>query len=283
MINKDTKFLIVGLGLLGGSYALGLKQKEYHVSAIDTNSHTIQYALEHNIIDTGSTTVDEALIQEADVIILGLYPSLMTAWIQENTHKIKKNTFITDVCGVKSGIVLEIQSLLPNGVEFIAAHPMAGKEVSGVEYADPNIFLPANFIITPTKNNTEDGIALLYDLANILRFKRITQLSIEKHDEMIAFLSQLPHVIAVCLMNCKESNHLIAYTGDSFRDLTRIAKINENLWSDLFLWNKDVLLSQIDLFMNQMSDFRELLANSDEDAMKEAFKLSTQRRKEFDN
>ena len=283
MINKDTKFLIVGLGLLGGSYALGLKQKEYYVTAIDTNPNSIQYALEHHIIDAGSTNADEALIQEADVIILGLYPSLMTKWIQEHGSMIKKNAFITDVCGVKSGIVLEIQSQLPEGVEYIAAHPMAGKEVSGVEYADPNIFLPANFIITPTENNTEEGISLLYDLANILRFKRITQLSIEKHDEMIAFLSQLPHVIAVCLMNCKESNHLVAYTGDSFRDLTRIAKINENLWSDLFLWNKDVLLSQIDLFMNQMQEFRELLSSSDEEAMKEAFRLSTQRRKEFDN
>lgn len=283
MINKNTKFLIVGLGLLGGSYALGLKQKEYFVSAIDTNPNTIEYALTHHIINKGSTSSTEELIKEADVIILGLYPSLMTKWIQENGSKIKKGAFITDVCGVKSGIVLEIQELLPQGVEFIAAHPMAGREVSGVEYADPNIFLPANFIITPTQNNTEDGIALLYDLANILRFKRITQLTIEKHDEMIAFLSQLPHVIAVCLMNCKESEHLIAYTGDSFKDLTRIAKINENLWSDLFLWNKDVLLSQIDLFMNQMQDFRNLLACSDEEGMKEAFKLSTQRRKEFDN
>lgn len=282
MISTNTRFLVVGLGLLGGSYALGLKQKEYYVSAIDINEETIQFALEHHIIDEGSTSNDESLIQNADVIILGLYPSKMIGWVKENVHKLKKNVFITDVCGVKSGIVHEIQSLLPSSAEFIAAHPMAGKEVSGVQYADPSIFLPANFIITPTKANTEQGIALLYDLANILRFKRITKLSVEKHDEMIAFLSQLPHVIAVCLMNCKESEHLIAYTGDSFRDLTRIAKINEVLWSDLFLWNKDVLLSQIDLFMEELQSFRNLLENEDEEGMKEAFRLSTKRRKDFD-
>lgn len=282
MINANTHFLIVGLGLLGGSYALGLKQKEYHVSAIDTDETAIQYALSHNFIHEGVTTNDESLIQKADVIILCLYPSQMVQWVKENGSKLSPNTYITDVCGVKSCIVDSIQSLLPSTVEFIAAHPMAGKEVSGVQYADPNIFLPANFIITPTEKNTEGGIALLYDLANILRFKRITKLSPTKHDEMIAFLSQLPHVIAVCLMNCKESEHLVAYSGDSFRDLTRIAKINETLWSDLFLSNKEVLLSQIDLFMNEMQIFRDLLADEKEETMKEVFRLSTKRRKEFD-
>lgn len=281
MINNNTKFLIVGLGLLGGSYAKALKQKEYYVTAIDINQSSIDYALSNNIIDAGSNDSPE-LIQEADVIILGLYPNTMVNWVRDNQQHFKSGAMITDVSGVKCHIIDEIQSFLRSDVEFISAHPMAGKEVRGVEYADANMFLPANFIITPTEKNTEKGIEFIYDLANILRFKRITRLTPEKHDEMIAFLSQLPHVIAVCLMTCKESEHLIAYTGDSFRDLTRIAKINEELWSELFTINKDVLLEQMDLFMNEFQSFRNKLANDDTEGMKESFRLSTKRRKEFD-
>ena len=281
MITTQTKFLIVGLGLLGGSYAKGLKQKEYYVSAIDTRQESIDYALKNNIICEGSTN-NPKLIEEADIIILGLYPETVITWLKENQQYIKPNTIITDVTGIKQYIIDEISTFLRKDIEFIAAHPMAGKEVKGVENADSNIFLPANFIIVPTPQNSKEAIDTVYDIANILRFKRITTLSPQKHDEMIAFLSQLPHVIAVCLMTCKESEHLIAYTGDSFRDLTRIAKINEDLWSELFRINKDVLLEQMDLFMNEFTNFREMLSNDDIEGMKETFRLSTKRRKEFD-
>ena len=281
MINNTTKFLVVGLGLLGGSYAKALKQKEYYVSALDINPNSIEYALNNGIIDKGSTD-DVSLISEADVVIIGLYPTTMVEWMREHQQYFKPGTMITDVSGVKCHIIDEIQNFLREDVEFIAAHPMAGKEVKGVEYADGNMFLPANFIITPTEKNTDKGIEFIYDLANILRFKRITKLTPQKHDEMIAFLSQLPHVIAVCLMTCRESEHLIAYTGDSFRDLTRIAKINEDLWSELFTINKDVLLSQMDLFMDEFMAFRDKLANDDTEGMKDTFRLSTKRRKEFD-
>lgn len=281
MINKSTKFLIVGLGLLGGSYAKALKEKEYTVKALDINEASIQYAIENNIIDDGATDNIE-LIKEADVIILGLYPQTMVDWIKNNQQYFKPKALITDVCGVKSYVIREIQAIIRKDVEFIAAHPMAGKEVKGVEYADSNMFLPANFIITPTTENTDEGIEFVRNLASILRFKRITTLTPEKHDEMIGFLSQLPHVIAVCLMTCRDNEELTAYTGDSFRDLTRIAKINEDLWSELFLINRDVLLEQMDLFNEQFQTFRKLLASDDTDGMKEVFKLSTKRRKEMD-
>lgn len=282
MINVHTKFLIVGLGLIGGSYAKGLMARGYYVSAIDISSESIQFALANKFIISGSSTNDVSLIEDADVIIMGLYPSAMVTWLKEHQKYIKANSLITDVSGVKQQVVSAIQQFLRPDLEFIGAHPMAGKEVSGVQHSDSRLFLPANLIITPTEKNTQDAILMVRDLGHILRFERISILSPDRHDKMIGFLSQLTHVIAVCLMNIHESDHLVAYTGDSFRDLTRIAKINENLWSELFLLNKDVLLEEIDSFMNELSRFRSVLVEEDVEQMKKLFVQSTARRKAFD-
>ena len=279
---KGKKFLIVGLGLLGGSIALGLKKWNHEVYAIDINPDSIDYAMKHSIINNGSTTIDPNLIKQADVIISGLFPSLIVDWIKENQKYFKENALITDVTGVKGAIVEKIQNILREDCEFIGAHPMAGKEVSGVQYADPNIFLPANLIITPTTKNTQEAIDFMIEFGKELRFNNICQLSVEEHDQMIGYLSQLTHVIAVSLMNANDSTELKKYTGDSFRDLTRIAKINENLWTELFLLNKENLVNEIELFIQEMNDFKEALVNEDVDTMKNKFITSTKRRKYFD-
>lgn len=278
---KDKKFLIVGLGLLGGSIALGLKKWNHIVYAIDMDEKTIEYALSHHIIDDGSTTCKPHLFQ-VDVIISGLYPTTLIQWITQNQHYFKENTLITDVTGVKGAIVDKIQSSLRKDCEFIGAHPMAGKEVSGVQYADPTIFLPANLILTPTKKNTSSAIEFMYELGKELRFNNICELSVEQHDQMIGYLSQLTHVIAVSLMNANDSTHLKEYTGDSFRDLTRIAKINENLWTELFLLNKENLINEIEQFVHEINDFKDALVHEDIKKMKEKFITSTKRRKYFD-
>lgn len=280
---KDKKFLIVGLGLLGGSIALGLKKWNHTVYAIDIDEKTIEYALNNHIIDEGSTTCDSDLLNKADVIISGLYPTMIVEWINKNQKRFKKNAIITDLTGVKGAIVYKIQDILREDLEFIGAHPMAGKEVSGVYYADPSIFLPANLILTPTEKNTKETIDFMYEFGKELRFNNICELSVEKHDQMIGYLSQLTHVIAVSLMNANDSTHLKEYTGDSFRDLTRIAKINENLWTELFLLNKENLVHEIELFVNEMNDFKDALENEDIDKMKQKFITSTKRRKYFDN
>lgn len=281
MIKKDTKFLIIGLGLLGGSYALGLKKEGYSVYGIARREETITYALEHHMIDKGSIHVDE-MVSEADVIIFGLYPTAIITWIEQYQHLFKPNALITDVSGVKCNIVDKVQSILREDVEFISAHPMAGKETSGIEYANIDMFKSANYIITPTEKNTQEAIDFSHDLAYTLHFNHIAVLSCEEHDHMIAFLSQLTHVVAVSLMNTHDNSHLVEYTGDSFRDLTRIAKINETMWTELFMLNKDILLEEIDAFMASISNFREVLANEDTDEMKRLFIQSTQRRKKFD-
>lgn len=279
---KDKKFLIVGLGLLGGSIAMGLKKWNHVVYAIDIDQDTIDYALNHQIIDEGSTCIDPELIQKADVIISGLYPTLIVDWMKENQQYFKPNTLISDVTGVKRSVVESIQSILREDCEFIGSHPMAGKEVKGVQYADPTIFLPANLILTPTEKNTQEAIDFMYEFGKELRFNNICELSIQEHDEMIGYLSQLTHVIAVSLMNANDSQDLVKYTGDSFRDLTRIAKINDRLWTELFLLNKDILIKEIDSFINEMNEFKTILINEDVEKMRDKFITSTTRRKYFD-
>ena len=281
-INKQN-VLIVGLGLIGGSYARALKRIGCHVSAIDKNADSIKYALENNVIDEGNSNTEDSanLVKNADCIILALYPNAAIEWVKKNIENIKPGIRITDVTGVKSCIVYEIQDILGDKAEFIAAHPMAGKETSGVECSDDRIFRDANYIVVPTKKNTEEAILWCENLGQILGFNRVSVLSPEEHDEMIAYVSQLTHCIAVSLMTCKDNEHLRDYTGDSFRDLTRIARINENMWSELFHMNKEPLLKEMDLFINELTELRNLIEKDDTEKIKEKMRLSTSRRMKF--
>ena len=281
-INKNANILIVGLGLLGGSYAMALKKKGYRVEAITRSQSSIDYALKNGIIDSGATFPDPEIIGRADIAIFALYPHIFVDWIKENQQYLKSGAVITDVTGVKSCIVYDIQDMLRDDVEFIAAHPMAGKEVYGVENSDDKIFEQANYIVTPTDKNTASAIELCEELGRVLGFKTVSKLSPEEHDRMIAFLSQLTHCIAVALMCSSDNPELVRYTGDSFRDLTRIAKINEEMWSELFLLNKSALIEEMDEFMTSFKKLRESLINEDTETMKEMMRLSTERRKLFD-
>lgn len=281
-IINDVKFLIVGLGLIGGSYAQALTDLGYEVGAITRSQSSIDYAVENKLIAHGTTKIDKDYISKFDVVIFALYPKVLIDWIEKNQSCFKSGALLTDVTGVKGPIVYKIQDILREDVEFVGAHPMAGKEVYGVQNADKSIFRNANYIVTPTKKNTKEAIEECKQLGKILGFKTIAELSPEKHDEMIGFLSQLTHCIAVSLMTCKESEHLVDYTGDSFRDLTRIAKINDEMWSELFLLNKDELLSQMDLFMDKFKSLRDSIENEDKEKMKEIMRLSTVRRSLFD-
>lgn len=279
---SEESILIVGLGLIGGSYARALKRLGFHVAAIDINRESIDYALENGIIDEGYTTVEPDVVSHADVVVFGLYPTVFKEWIAQYQQFLKPGAMLTDVTGVKSCIVYDIQDMLRPDVEFIAAHPMAGKEVYGVQNSDEHIFHDANYIVVPTEKNTPEAIEWCRSLGMILGFNHIAVLSPEKHDEMIGFVSQLTHIIAVSLMECSDDHSLVDYTGDSFRDLTRIARINDKMWSELFMMNKKKLLAQMDRFISVFQDFRNMLANDDVEGMRAAMRVSTERRAWFD-
>ena len=280
-IHKRT-VLIVGLGLIGGSYARALRRLGYRVTAIDTDEAAVQYAVENGVIDAGSTEVQPDIVGEADAVIFALYPGVFRDWIAQHQHLLKSGAMLTDVTGVKSCIVYDIQAMLRPDVEFIAAHPMAGREVSGVQNSDDRIFRDANYIVVPTEKNTEQGILWCRELGQILGFAHICELTPEEHDEMIGFVSQLTHCIAIALMTCSENRHLAEYTGDSFRDLTRIARINDRMWSELFLRNKAPLLRQMDTFLREFEQLRTLLEQEDVEGLREKMRLSTERRSYFD-
>lgn len=281
-LDKDKKILIVGLGLIGGSYAAALSQNGWEVGAIDPDPQAIAFAEKAGFIRHGRTEPEAEYVGKFDIVVFALYPHVLLEWLEKYGPWLRDGALATDVTGVKSGVVEKAQALLFPRVEFIGAHPMAGREVSGVENARADLFRGANYIVTPTAANTEEAIACCEALGRTLGARNISQLTPKEHDEMIGFLSQLTHCIAVALMTCKESRHLVDYTGDSFRDLTRIAKINENMWTELFLWNREELLSQMDLFIAHFAKLRDALAQGDEETMKSMMRLSTERRRYFD-
>jgi len=281
-LTKENKILIVGLGLMGGSYAEALTAAGYHVGAVTRTQSSIDYALENGMIESGTITPTPDYIGEFDVIVFSLYPHVFLEWIEKYQYSIKKGAILTDVTGVKQSVVYKVQAIIRPDLEFIGAHPMAGREVYGVQNAKAEIFHGSNYIVTPTDANTERAIEICKDLGKAVGCARISVLSPEEHDEMIGFLSQLTHCIAVSLMTCKESEHLVDYTGDSFRDLTRIARINEEMWTELFLLNKRELLEQMNLFVSQFGKLRQAIEDGDTDTMKDMMKLSTSRRALFD-
>lgn len=278
-IDKDTRFLIVGLGLLGGSYAKALKKQGFLVEAVTRSQSTIDYALEQGIIDGGAAFPDPEIIGRADFVVLAMYPQTLLDWVKAHQRYFKPGALITDVTGVKTCVVEPVQQMLRPDVEFIAAHPMAGRETLGVRNADDSIFRGANYIVTPTDKNTPQAIEACEELGRVLGFARVSRLTPQKHDEMIGFVSQLTHAIAVALMTCNDIEGLEKYTGDSFRDLTRIAKINDEMWSELFLANREALLEQMDQFAAQFALMRQQLAEGDREGMRDVMRRSTVRRK----
>lgn len=282
IVDVSKKILIVGLGLLGGSYARVLKRFGFHISAITKEQSSIEYALKEHIIDEGTTQIDGKIIGEADVVIFALYPHIFVEWIEQNQELLKSGALITDVTGVKGSVVYKIQDMLRSDVEFIAAHPMAGLEVSGVENSTDKMFAGANYIVTPTAKNTPEAIQTCMELGRLLGFSNVATLSPEEHDEMIGFLSQLTHCIAITLMTCNDKENMEKFTGDSFRDLTRIARINDLMWSELFVANKEALLEQMNLFLDKFGELKAMLESEDVDGMRKMMRDSTERRALFD-
>ncbi len=282
IIDHSKNILIVGLGIIGGSYARGFAKNGFDIMAIDTNPDTIKFALDNYIIAEGRTEPDPEMIGKADIVIFALYPHIFKEWIQGNQQYFKPGTFITDVTGVKGCIVDDIQGMLREDCEYIAAHPMAGCEKLGIQNANEKIFYEANYIVVPTEKNTEEAKDVCRQIGEILGFARISELSPNDHDEMIGFVSQLTHGIAMSLMTCNHMERVEDYTGDSFRDLTRIARIDETLWSELFLLNKDALLHQLKLFTMEISKLERMLMEADKEGIKDMMRRSTARRKLFD-
>lgn len=274
------RIVIVGLGVIGGSYAMALKEAGYNeVYGIDKNIDTLNKAKALGIIKEGYEDGKE-IVSEADLIVLAVYPDLVKSFISNNKENFKDNAIITDVTGIKQLFINEVLDILPDNIDFVFAHPMAGREKKGIDYATNTVFKDANFLITVTDKNKIESLELIEELAYKMGFKHVKRICPKYHDEMIAFTSQLPHALAVALINSDiEGRNTGEFIGDSYRDLTRISNINETLWSQLFLGNKENLLEVIDDFMAEMGRFREDLAKGDRVSLNKRLKRATKRRR----
>ena len=273
------RILIVGLGVIGGGYAMALKKAGYtEIYGIDKNIDTLKKAEKLGVIKKGYIDEGER-IQDADIIVLAVYPNLVKDFIVRNISKFKDNAVITDVTGIKQLFIDDVISILPNNIDFVFAHPMAGREKKGIDYATNEVFKDANFIITVTEKNKDENIRLIEELAYKMGFKNIKRVSPKVHDEIIAFTSQLPHALAVALINSDiEGRDTGQFIGDSYRDLTRIANINESLWSQLFLGNKENLLKAIHNFQEELYKIKNYIENENKEKLEELFIEASLRR-----
>ena len=270
------KITIVGLGIIGGSYAKGLSMKGYEVYGVDKDLDTITYAMENGFIKHGELTPNN-LIPMADVVIIGLYPNAIIPFIKENISLFKDGQVVTDVCGVKGPICYEATKLLGDTL-FVGSHPMAGREKIGIKFADEKIFKGTNFLICPINDTNPIAVEKVKEIVTALEFGKIHEITPEFHDEMIAYTSQLTHAIAVSLVNISNTLETQKFIGDSYRDLTRIAMINEKLWSELFLDNKDALINEIEMFQNELDSVKNAISNGDLKILEDKFISSRKKR-----
>ena len=276
------KIVVVGLGVIGGSFTMALKKAGFNdVYGIDINEDSLKKAKEQGLIKEGFTTGEE-VVKDADLIIISLYPRLVKKFILDNKDNFKDGAIITDATGIKKLFIEDVVNILPSNIDFVFGHPMAGREKKGIDFASAEVFNGANYIITPVERNKPENLDLVEDLVYKLGFKRVRRITPEYHDEMIGYTSQLPHTIAVALMNSDiEGRETGSFIGDSYRDLTRIANINEDLWSELFLGNKENLLKSIENFEIEIDKIKNAIKNDDKESLKKLFIKSTERREKL--
>lgn len=271
---------VVGLGVIGGSFAKALKGQGHQVYGIDTDINTLQMAKAEGTIIEGFIDGHE-IIPKTDLTIICLYPSVVLEFIKNN--KFKKGSIITDAVGIKSYFLQQAMNLIDPDVEFVSGHPMAGREKKGYEYASKDVFKNANYILIEHPINKKECLNFMEQFVSTLGFKSVKIMSPQAHDEIISFTSQLPHALAVSLINSDSEKYDTGkYIGDSYRDLTRIANINENLWSELFFRNREYLLNSIESFEEQLDLIKYALQNDDEEMLKQLFIKSSLRREKLE-
>lgn len=259
----------VGLGLIGGSLCKAIKKHTNHtVYGIDINKETISMALSQNAID--AETDDLGL---ADITIVSLYPIDAIDYIINNADKFKSGSIVIDTCGIKKEIVDRVTPVLEKrDVTFIGTHPMAGREFSGFEYSLDNLFDEASFIITPSEATPQAKLNLLKDLAYNIHFKKVVFATPEEHDQIIAFTSQLAHVVSNAYIKSPTHQKQLGFSAGSFQDLTRVAKLNEIMWTPLFMLNKGPLCDEIDCIIEKLTEYRDAMKNDDSDKLRELLK-----------
>lgn len=280
---SDFSMTVVGLGLIGGSLAMAIKNrlKPKNLWGIDVNANALDYAESAGLINRGFLSAKEPL-QKSDFVFICIYPRETAEFIRKNMDNFKSGAVITDTTGIKVPLISEIGSILRDDVDYISGHPMAGRESMGLEFAQENIFEGADYLITPTEKNKPENIALIEDIVKQLGFGHVVRLTPQQHDNMIAFVSHLPHVIAAALVLNPILEKETLYFGGSFRDITRVGRINPDLWSQLLLDNGDYVIKHLKIFEDSIQDFIKVIDSQDESRLKALLAKACERKEGLD-
>lgn len=259
--------LICGLGLIGASLAKTLKKNTNHtVLGWNRTESVTEKALRDGVIDrTGNI---DSLMSEADITFVNFYPEAIVPFILEHKNSFKKDSVVTDSCGIKTKIcrAMEKEKL---DFYFIGAHPMAGREVGGYDNSLDTLYDNASFIVTPVDGTPRNKIDALVGLAQGMGFARTVVTTPEHHDEMIAFTSQIAHVLACSYVLSPLAPSHAGYSAGSYRDVSRVARINADMWADLFIDNKEALVKEIDDLVSNLMQFKYNIVNEDAPALKD--------------
>lgn len=263
---------VIGLGLIGGSICKALKANTFHhIMGIDSDKETIKKALAAGAIDE---EIGVEKLCEANLSIIALYPFAIVDFVKKNADKFKKGSIVMDICGIKGYIIKNCTPVLEEkGVIFIGTHPMAGTEHSGFDYSSADLFNKASFIITPTENTPQIAVDLVSTLGACMNFGQVVIATPEQHDRNIAYTSQLAHVVSNAYVKSPSLLKADGFSAGSFLDLTRVAYLNEEMWSGLFMCNKEALLFEVNNIIKSLSEYRDAMENDDIDTLRELLKI----------
>lgn len=275
------KFVIVGLGLIGGSMALALKGfEDFTVVGVDVSQPTLRFAREHGVGDVVTEDAAQA-VEGADVVMLCLHPQGILDFLETYREQFKPGCLVTDVCGIKSA-VMEKAQCLPDTVDFIGCHPMAGTEFSGVEHAFAEMFRGSHLILTPRETSTDEHVALMERLAAYIGCQDVVKTSPQRHDAILAYTSQMMHIIAVSVCDDENLFTCKGYEGSSFRGCTRVAALDVGLWTQLFSLNAPALTTCLDDLIDHLKSYREAVAAGDREKLAAKLAVSADRKRKMD-
>lgn len=271
---------ILGLGLIGGSMARSYALEGHTLLACEKDQQMLSFAM---LAGAVHGVLNEKSIGSCDLILLAIYPGGSAAWLEENAHLVSKNALVMDLCGIKREICRRCFPLAEKyGFTFVGGHPMAGSQFSGFKYSRANLFAGQPMVLVPPRF---DDIVLLDRCKQALapcNFGQFSVTTAEEHDKMIAFTSQMPHILSNAFIKSPTATSHKGFSAGSYKDLTRVAWLNPQMWAELFLENKDFTLSELDIYIESLRAYRDALANDDLQTLTALLEEGKRRKEEVD-
>lgn len=272
---------IVGLGLMGGSFAKAYKAAGHTVLAYNRSRDTLEIAMMNNVVDEELT---KDSISRCDLVIIALYPQATIQYLKDMAPYIDKHTLVIDTCGIKRDVCEACFPIAEEyGFEFVGGHPMAGTQFSGYKYSRPTMYKDAAMIIVPASFDDIEFFDRVKSMLAPCKFGRMTITTAENHDRMIAFSSQMAHIVSNAFIKSPSAREHKGYSAGSYKDMTRVAWLNERMWAELFIENKDYLMQELDVLIENLSQYRSALADNDRERMESLLREGRLIKEEVDN